>query len=193
VLILIVFFILLAANLVAAIEVTATVPVGLGPVWTAYDSGRREVFVANGGSNSVSVISDANYSVIATIPLPSDSPSPSDLAYDSSKGEIFVLNNPFDEIFASSTISVISDTTNTIVTTINLGFNNVVGICYDSNRSAIVVASQNPGGPVTFISDTSYSAASTINVGGHPQGVVYDSGKGAILYPLKETQTLGSL
>jgi DNA-binding beta-propeller fold protein YncE len=44
----------------------------------------------------------------------------------------------------------------------------------------IVVASQNPGGPVTFISDTSYSVASTVNVGGHPQGIVYDSGTGAI-------------
>ena len=180
VLILTVFSILLSANSVHAIEVTATVPVGLGPVRAVYDSGRGEVFVANGGSNSVSVISDVNDSVIATISLPSDSPSPSDIAYDSSKGEIFVLNNPFDDIFASSTISVISDTTNSIVTTINLGFSNVAGICYDLKMRDIVVASQTPGGPVTFISDTSNSVASTVNVGGHPQGIVYDSGTGAI-------------
>ena len=180
VLILTIFSILLAANSIHAIEVTATVPVGSAPVAAVYDSGKGEVFVANAGSNSVSVISGANYSVIATIPLPSDSPSPSDIAYDSSNGEIFVVNNPVDNFFASSTISVISDTTNSVVKTINLGFNSVVGICYDLNKRDIVVASQNPGGSVTFISDTSYSVASTVNVGGHPQGIVYDSGKGAI-------------
>ena len=78
------------ANIVHALEVTATIPVGNGPEGIAYDSGKGEIFVANAGSNSISVISDVNYSVIATIPLPSDSPSPSDLAYDSSNGEIFV-------------------------------------------------------------------------------------------------------
>ncbi len=180
VLVLTLFSILLAANSVHAIEVTATVPVGSAPNAAVYDSGRGEVFVANAGSNSVSVISDANNSLIATIALPSDSPSPSDIAYDSITGEIFVVNNPVDNFFASSTISVITDTTNSIVTTINLGFNNVVGICYDLNMRDIVVASQNPGGPVgpvTFISDSSYSVASTVNVGGHPQGIVYDSDK----------------
>lgn len=176
---------LLGANSVHAIEVTATVPVGSSPTAAVYDSGKGEVFVADSGSNSVSVISDVNDSVVATIPLPSGSLSPNDLAYDSNKGEILVLNNPggvlsfFSSL--SSTISVISDSTNTIVTTITLGFNNVVGICYDSNKGDIVVASQNPGGPVSFISDTSDSVVSTVLVGGHPQGIVYDSGMGETL------------
>jgi YVTN family beta-propeller protein len=173
---------LLAANSVHAIEVTATVPVGSSPMAAVYDSGKGEVFVANSGSNSISVISDANDSVVATIPLPSGSLNPNDLAYDPNKGEILVLNNPGGvlSIFShlSSTISMISDTTDTIVTTITLGFNNVVGICYDSNKGDIVVTSQNPGGPVSFISDTSDGVVSTVLVGGHPQGIVYDSGMG---------------
>jgi YVTN family beta-propeller protein len=174
-----IILVLSAANAVHAIEVTATVPVGSAPTGVVYDSNKGEVFVANSGSNSVSVISDANNSVVATIPLQSGSLNPVDLTYDSGKGEIFVLNSPPDEIsFSSSTITVIADSNNSIVATITLGFNSVVGISYDSAKGEIFVAGQNPGGPVTIISDTNNSVVSTVLVGGHPQGIVYDSGMG---------------
>src|SRR2546422_3904238 len=41
---------------------------GLSPVAVAYDSGKGELFVANQHSDTVSVISDATNTVVATIP-----------------------------------------------------------------------------------------------------------------------------
>lgn len=181
----IIIFALSVVNAVHAIEVTATIPVGSGPMGAVYDSGKAEVFVANSDSNSVSVISDANNSVVATIPLSSGALNPSDLAYDSGKGEIFVVNNPGELSFSSSTISVISDSTNAIVATITLGFNSVVGISYDSANGEMFVASQYPGGPVSIISDASNSVVSTVLVGGHPQGIVYDSGLGEMFVSIE--------
>ena len=99
-LIFIVIFILSAANLVHAIGVTDTIMVGYSPEGVAYDSGKGEIFVANCGSNTVSVISDSTNTVVATIPV---GDCPYNLAYDSGKGEVFVAN------FVDGTVSVISD------------------------------------------------------------------------------------
>ena len=60
----------------------------------------------------VSVISDSNNLVVATVPL-DDSIAPFG-AYDSGKGEIFVTNNE------DYMISVISDSTNTVVANVTL-------------------------------------------------------------------------
>ena len=40
---------------------------GTEPTGTVYDSGKREVFVANVGSNNVSVVTDGTIKVIATV------------------------------------------------------------------------------------------------------------------------------
>ena len=53
----------------AAYEITATIPVGVGPWGIAYDSGKGEIFVANYYDDTVSVISDSSNTVIATVPV----------------------------------------------------------------------------------------------------------------------------
>jgi YVTN family beta-propeller protein len=58
-------------------------------VGVAYDPVQGELFVANSEDNNVSVISDVNDSVVATV---SSGSGPIALAYDSSKGEVFVAN-----------------------------------------------------------------------------------------------------
>jgi TM2 domain-containing membrane protein YozV len=78
-------------------------PVGM-PEGMAYDSGKGEIFVANGGAYAVSVISDSNSSVVATIGVV-NLPLGSSVTYDSGKGELFVTGNPF---------SVISDSNNSV-------------------------------------------------------------------------------
>ena len=84
------FFIILVALLVVArvqaVEVTATVSVGSFPSGIVYDSGKGEMFVANYGNNTVSVISDCSNTVISTIKVGIE---PQGIAYDSIKGEIF--------------------------------------------------------------------------------------------------------
>ena len=54
------------------------------------------------------------------------------LAYDSAKGEIFVANGDFDSV------SVISDSTNTVIANVTLE-SNPQGICYDSGKGEVFV------------------------------------------------------
>ena len=79
--------------------------------------------------NSVSVISDATNAVVATVTVGISCR----FAYDSGKGEVFVVNSGAD------TVSVINDVTNTVVATVNVG-GNPQGITYDSAKSEVFVA-----------------------------------------------------
>jgi YVTN family beta-propeller protein len=152
-----------------AISVVATIPVGAAPFGAAYDSAMGEIFVANYGSNSVSVISDSTNSVVATIPVGT---GPFRVAYDSAMGEIFVAN------YGSNSVSVISDSTNSVVATIPVG-TTPYGIAYDSTKGEMFVT--NYGSPsVSVISDSTNSVVATIPVGFEPTGVTYDSAMGEI-------------
>src|SRR5438552_16415927 len=57
----------LVAPFARAETVVATVNVGSNPFGVAYDSLKGEVFVANFGSNTVSVIEDSTNTVVATV------------------------------------------------------------------------------------------------------------------------------
>jgi YVTN family beta-propeller protein len=76
----------------------------------AYDSGKSEIFVANNGAASVSVISDSTNTVVANVTVGS---GPVGVAYDSGKGEIFVAN------LNSNTVSVISDSPNLVAPSVS--------------------------------------------------------------------------
>ncbi len=92
-----------------------------------YDSGTREVFVANMESDTVSVISDTNNTVVATVAVGA---SPNGVTYDSGTGEVFVANSN------SNNVSVISDTNNTVVATVAVGAS-PNGVTYDSGRGEV--------------------------------------------------------
>jgi YVTN family beta-propeller protein len=160
--------------------VVATIPVGYFPSGVAYDSGKDEVFVANvagSGEARVSVISDINNTVIANIPLHYVVISSTELtvtagvAYDSGKDEVFVANN------LAGTVSVISDSNNTVVATIPVG-DHPLGVAYDSGKGEVFVA--NNDGTVSVISDSNNTVIATIPVGLHPAWVAYDAGKGEV-------------
>src|SRR5438132_704729 len=107
---------------VYAQTVTATVPVGANPTFAAYDSGQGEVFVANTGDDTVSVISDSSNTVTATVSVGA---GPFGVSYDSGTGEVFVANTGDD------TVSVISDSSNTVTATVGVG-TAPYGVAYDS-------------------------------------------------------------
>ena len=160
-------------NIVAAIEVPTTIPVGKYPEGIAYDPGTGEIYVANFGSNTVSVINDSTNTVVATIKVGTQ---PKNIVYDSGKDEVFVTN------WGSGTVSVISDRTHLVVATIPVGIH-PVGIAYDSAKSEIFVANSGDN-TVSVISDTNNSVVATITTGTnpsqglsspHPIGVTYDS------------------
>ena len=82
--------------------------VGSNPDGVAYDSGKGEVFVANAGGNTVSVASDSDDKVVATVAAAGN---PTGVAYDSAKGEVYVTE------YVAGTVSVISDASLVSVTT----------------------------------------------------------------------------
>ena len=188
----------------------ATIPVGNGLNGVAYDSGKGEIFVANPGSGTVSVISDSITPVPTPVPTPTPTPTPVPtpvsttaptpvpttvptpftqvpspavvanvhvgnypfgVAYDSGKGEIFVTNLNDD------TVSVISDSDNTVVATIPVG-EGPYGVAYDSGKSEIFVTN-NYDNTTSVISDSDNTVVATIPVEA-PFGVAYDSGKSEI-------------
>ena len=78
-------------------KVIATIPVGPYPEGIAYDPSNGYIYVANDGSNTVSVINGTT--VIATITV---GQWPTGVAYDPSNGYIYVAND------VSNTVSIIS-------------------------------------------------------------------------------------
>jgi YVTN family beta-propeller protein len=149
--------------------VVATVTVGASPASFAFDSGKGEVFVANSGGNTVSVISDSNNSVVAAVTVGSN---PYDLDYDSARGEIFVANT------YSRSVSVISDSNNQVVATVPVG-SGPLGVAYDPARGEVFVANS-VSGTVSVISDSTNTVVATVTAGSGPGPMVYDSGKGEI-------------
>jgi YVTN family beta-propeller protein len=136
--------------------------VGIFPKAIAYDSIMGEIFVANQGSSTVSVIADSNNTVVATINVGG---YPSSIAYDPNKGLMFVADS-YD-----NTVSVISDSTNTVIATVT-GLSGVAGIAYDSAKGEIfagnAVISDSNNFPVVAYVPESFGS------------IVYDSGKGEI-------------
>jgi YVTN family beta-propeller protein len=67
--------------------VVATIPVGSQPNAIAYDSVNNQVYVANYGSKSISVISDITHTVIAIVALEKQ---PQAIGYNSGEDKLFV-------------------------------------------------------------------------------------------------------
>jgi DNA-binding beta-propeller fold protein YncE len=185
-----------------------------------YDSAKGELFAANPGSavlqspggplivestSSIFVISDATNAIVANISLghvpanleynsnPIDRFIPIDMVYDSGRGEIFVTNDVYN--FTSgeevaSTVSVISDATNSVVADVNLGGGtHPEGLAYDSAKGEVFVANSN-GTHVAVISDKTNSIMANVKIenestnyeaGTGLLGVAYDSANGEVL------------
>lgn len=91
---------------------TSAISVGSDPDGTAVDAVTGMVYVANAGSNSVSVIDGATGTVTATIPVGSE---PAGIAVDDDTDMIYVANH------GAPTVSVIDGGTNTVAATLTVG------------------------------------------------------------------------
>ena len=88
--------------------------------------------------------------------------SPEYAAYDSVKGEIFVTNQ------GDGSVSVISDSSNSVIQTISGVGQYPTGIAYDANKGELFVTDEGDGtnnGSVAVISDSSNTVIQTITVG----------------------------
>jgi YVTN family beta-propeller protein len=97
---------------------------------------------------------------------------PDAAAYDSGTNQVFVSEG------SSNRVSAVSDSTNRIVATINVG-SYPDAIVYDSVKGELFVANDGSGN-VSVISDATDKVVATIPVSGYPDAVAYDSGKGQI-------------
>ncbi len=100
------------------------------------------------------------------------------MAYDSAKGEMFVVANN-----GSSTggrVLVVNDTTNTIVADIPLG---VYGsdVAYDPVQGQVWAVGGDHSGLVSIISDATNTVVNTVWLGGVGSAIVYDSSRGEMV------------
>jgi YVTN family beta-propeller protein len=147
------------------------VAIGINPVGVAYDSAKGEIFVANSywtrdGHGSVSIISDRNNQVIATVPVGEDPFYP---AYGSGKGEVLVPNE------GNGSVSVISDKNNTVISNVVLPgrVEQPWALTYDSAKDIIFCTSGNvdTDGTVFVISDSNKNVIANLTQPPVPTGL----------------------
>jgi len=176
----VVFFTLCATNSASAIGVTSTITVRQSPEGITYDSVKGEMFVANYGNNTVSVIAVSNKTVVATIPIP-QSFSPFGIVYDSGVGKIYVSCS---DSFGNGKVYVIDDDLNQLIANVTVG-RYPFWAAYDSGKGEIFV-SNTGGGTVSVIADNNNTVVATVGLGAQPKALCYDSGKGEIFVPCWE-------
>jgi hypothetical protein len=136
-----------------------------------FDSAKGTVFVGNkdsSGNSTVSVISDNDHTVIATVGV---GIGPGNLAYDPRKGQIFV---PCDQ-----QVSIISDETNTLVDTQN-GYAGVSGAHDAANGISFYSGFKDGTAVVWVVSDSTHEVIANLTLlkGGVSYDIVFDSEKG---------------
>lgn len=146
-----------------------TVIVGGIPYGLAYDDIMGKVFVANAGSDTVSVISDRNDTVVDTIHVES---APHGIIYDTTTGKVFVAN------LLSGTVSVLSDRNDTVVDTVSVGAG-PHELVLDPNTGTVFVANRGSG-TISAISDKSDRVVATMRVGSGIFGIACDPKDGKV-------------
>jgi YVTN family beta-propeller protein len=177
---------------VQAVEVIKSIPF-YGPTVMAYNPYKGAVWITTdytyqpesmpmnvtGSTKTVSAISDKTYTVLANISV---GVRPLGIAYDSAHRELYVTSG------GENTIVVISDTSNSVVATIDLNstYGWLTSIVYDSGKDEMFVRSYNYGG-VLVISCSTKQVVASIPLGNYSalkpsayETLTYDSGKGEI-------------
>ena len=154
------------------------------------DSAKSEIFAA--GTNDIYVISPKTNTVTNTIPV---SGTPSELVYDSGKGEIFFMSSVYDSSAQNAyrnVIEVISDSNNKVVATFNLPTSVTSGqMAYNPNKGEIYI---NNGTAVSIFSESTFTLVGTVNTNGTSgSGIAYDSGTGTVYAINNEGSTAGAM
>lgn len=135
----------------------------------AYDSGNGFEYIASSASDTVDVYNGTK--LISTIPV---GVCPTGVAYDftgansaGTGGVIIVANS------GSNTVSVINDSANSVIDTLNVGKDPTAVVADTTNDLSYVVNSGS--NTVTMIDDIALTVNATINVGSDPIGAAWDS------------------
>jgi YVTN family beta-propeller protein len=155
-------------NTVSRNYITTRVSGGATPYGLAATSDGRNLYVANYGSNTVTVMSQANYGLLATV-IVGANPFGVDVTPDN--GLVYVTNS------ASNSVSVIETASNTVVATIPVGSKpQGIAVAPDGlevwvvNRTSNNVSIIDTAGPDSdmYNPDTYNTVVDTIGVGSNP-------------------------
>jgi YVTN family beta-propeller protein len=136
------------------------------PTGIAYNSDNGNLYVANRGSDTISVINGSTNSLIDEISL--DAVAPSGIIYNAANNYIYVTNA------GSNSVSVINGTTNTVVENIPVGLG-PNGIAYDQSNGNVYI-SNFMNGTVSVIDGLKNNVTDTIALEANstPNGISYD-------------------
>src|SRR2546427_141267 len=141
-------------------DLVGTIQVGTSSYGIAYGNGN--IYVANFGSNNVSVINSTN-TVVATIPV---GIHPAGVTYGN--GNAYVAN------YGSNTVSVI-DSTNAVVATIPVGIH-PAGVTYGNGNAYVTNFDSNN----VSVIDSTNTVVATIPVGPYPTWNAFDPDNGYV-------------
>ncbi len=160
--------------------VVATIPVGSEPHGVAFDPANGYVYIANFGSDTVSVLDGSSDKIVESVPV---GLNPVALAVDSSNGDVYVANG------ASAYASVIDGATNKVIANVTVG-TFAQGIAFDPSNGDIYVthspephscpAAGCPPPTVTIVSGSGGAVVGNVTTGPSPWGVVSDQTNGNV-------------
>ena len=135
----------------------------------------HQVYVANNGSDNVSILSGPNLTLLATVPVGSE---PTGIAADPATGNVFVAN------YGSDNVSVISGSTNHVLVNdpVERG---PYGVAVDNASDTIYVTDEEDAN-VSVLSGSSGTGITNISIGtqyGYAlalEGIAYNSADGLL-------------
>src|SRR5665213_2644897 len=190
----------------AAADTAVSVPVGSNSFGMAFDSANGDVYVANYGSHSVSVIDGSTNAVVDTMAVTGQ---PYALAFDPINGDIYVTTPTYGgrvEVIDGSTNQVVAVVTTAILATVDVngipttaqeGDGYPLGLAFDPVNGDIYVTESNStkvqpdgtairadGTTVTVIDGnkdaTANSVVGTVKVGNRPVAMAFDAANGGM-------------
>jgi YVTN family beta-propeller protein len=141
-------------------QVVATIPVGAEPVAVVVNPTSKLVYVANEGSNTVSVIEATTNTVATTIPVGS---APSAIAIAPDGATLYVGNAALQQ---KLTVSVVATPTNTVTATIDTGIFTLGGgeLAVSPDGTKVYVTVNEPEAGVTVIDTATNQISGTITI-----------------------------
>ena len=164
------------ASPLPSVRVIAVVPVGTGPQEVAFDPLNGYLYVANTGSNNVTIINGATNTVVASVAV---GRFPRATAVDDRTGNLYVTNT------GSGTVSVLNGSSGTpLVTIAPPSLTGPSGIVFDPATASIYFAAYTSAPPfsgeLVIVNDTTNTVVGQIPLPDLAHGLAYDPRNGLI-------------
>ena len=155
-----------AAQAPAGVSVVGSIAVGVEPFFNDWNPTSGDFFVANYGSNSVSVISGTSNLVIKTIAVGINPQGVENVSQPGGIDQVWITN------YGSHSVSIINVSTLTVVATVQVG-TNPSRLAYDYADHLVFVTNRGSNN-VSAISTTTDLVTATISTTSNPIGAYVD-------------------